>query len=303
MSGEDKASARLTGVAETSLWTTYFRAVEGGHPQSVLPDSAAVALVDRIDFPFEERFGGEDVGTLAQAQGLRTRRFDEEVRAHLAGHPGGTVVALGEGLETQFWRIDDEHVKWIGLDLPEVVELREIMLPIDAQQRNIAASVLDASWMDEIDPREKLLFTAQGLLMYLRPGDVYGLIRRLAQRFPGASLVFDGVPLWYSSRTIRGQIVTNSGYQVPEMLWGLGRDERVLLRSGIPGVADVRETRLDRGRGILFGEIVPAVSEIPGARHRLPYPSPIVLQFARPARLVSAQSVRSGAAGPHVTRA
>ncbi len=293
MSAEDKAQARLKGVAETSLWTTYYRAVEGGHPQSVLPDSAAVDLVERIDFPFEERFGGADVGTLAQAQGLRTRRFDEEVQAHLREHPGGTVVALGEGLETQFWRIDDEHVQWIGLDLPEVVELREAMLPADPRQRNIAASVLDESWMDEIDPREKLLFTAQGLLMYLRPSDVYGLIRRLAQRFPGSSLVFDGVPLWYSSRTIRGQIVTDSGFQVPEMLWGLGRDERVLLRSGIPGVADVRETRLDRGRGILFGEIVPAVSEIPGARHRLPYPSPIVLSFLRPARMTSAQSPRT----------
>lgn len=303
MSEADTASARLKGVAETSLWTTYYRAVEGGHPQSVLPDLAAVTLVDRIDFPFEERFGGGDVGTLAQAQGLRTRRFDEEVRAHLGKHPAGTVVALGEGLETQFWRIDDEHVKWIGLDLPEVVALREVMLPSDPRQRNIAASVLDASWMDEIDPREKLLFTAQGLLMYLRPSEVYGLIRRLAQRFPGSALVFDGVPLWYSSRTIRGQIVTESGYQVPEMLWGLGRDERVLLRSGIPGVAEVRETRLDRGRGILFGEIVPALSEIPGARHRLPYPSPIVLQFVRPARMVSAQSVRSGSGAPRVPRA
>lgn len=303
MSEEDKAPARLAGVAETSLWTTYYRAVEGGHPQSVLPDSAAVALVDAMDFPFEERFGGEDVSTLAQAQGLRTRRFDEEVQAHLQAHPGGTVVALGEGLETQFWRIDDEHVHWIGLDLPEVVELREEVLPADERQRNIAASVLDHSWMDEIDPREPLLFTAQGLLMYFRPSDVYGLIRRLAQRFPGASLVFDGVPLWYSSRTIRGQIVTDSGYKVPEMLWGLGRDERTLLRSGIPGVADVRETRLDRGRGILFGEIVPAVSEIPGARHRLPYPSPIVLEFVRPARMVTAQSVRSGGNAPRAPRA
>jgi len=296
MSDDEEMPARLSGVAETSLWTTYYRAVEGGHPQSVLPDSAAVDLVDRIDFPFEKRFGGEDVSTLAQAQGLRTRRFDEEVHAHLAAHPGGTVVALGEGLETQFWRIDDEDVKWIGLDLPEVIELREEMLPSDPRQRNIAASVLDESWMAEIDAREKLLFTAQGLLMYLRPSDVYGLIRRLAQRFPGSSLVFDGVPLWYSSRTIRGQIVTDSGYHVPEMLWGLGRDERVLLRSGIPGVADVRETRLDRGRGILFGEIVPAVSEIPGARHRLPYPSPIVLTFMRAARMVSAQSARGAGA-------
>ncbi len=232
-----------------------------------------------------------------QAQDRKTlRRINLLIRDIVRN--GNEGIGKPEPLKHDFagyWsrRIDDEHVQWIGLDLPEVVELREAMLPADPRQRNIAASVLDESWMDEIDPREKLLFTAQGLLMYLRPSDVYGLIRRLAQRFPGSSLVFDGVPLWYSSRTIRGQIVTDSGFQVPEMLWGLGRDERVLLRSGIPGVADVRETRLDRGRGILFGEIVPAVSEIPGARHRLPYPSPIVLSFLRPARMTSAQSPRT----------
>ena len=70
------------------------------------------------------------------------------------GQVGKVHVIFGEGLETQLWRIDDEDVKWIGLDLPEVIELREEMLPSDPRQRNIAASVLDESWMAEIDARD-----------------------------------------------------------------------------------------------------------------------------------------------------
>jgi hypothetical protein len=31
------------------------------------------------------------------------------VRRFVAQHPAGTVVALGEGLETQFWRVDNVH--------------------------------------------------------------------------------------------------------------------------------------------------------------------------------------------------
>ena len=33
-------------------------------------------------------------------------------------HPAGTVVALGEGLETQFWRPDNGRVRWLSVDLP-----------------------------------------------------------------------------------------------------------------------------------------------------------------------------------------
>lgn len=285
MSGDDKVEVKLSGVPETLLWNLYHRAVEAGHPQAVLTDPMAIELVDKIDYPFEDRFGGENSTTLAQGQGLRARRFDDEVRAFLEANPGGTVVALGEGLETQYWRIDDEDVKWISIDLPAVIDLREELLPLGDKQFTISRSVLDTQWMDLINPREKLLFTAQGLLMYLRPTEVYRLMRTLSERFPGSTLLFDTVPQWYSSRTIRGQIVTDRGYQVPEMPWGLGKEERHVLRSSIPGVAELKELTLDRGRGFFFGELIPALSGIPVLRHRLPFPAPIVMRFMPRARL------------------
>lgn len=35
------------------------------------------------------------------------RAFDDAVRDFLAAHPDGTVVTLAEGLETQYWRVDN----------------------------------------------------------------------------------------------------------------------------------------------------------------------------------------------------
>jgi O-methyltransferase involved in polyketide biosynthesis len=70
-----------------------------------------------IDYPFAERFGGHDF--VAQAQALRVQRFDTEVRRFLAANPDGTVIALGEGLETQFWRVDNGHVRWVTVDPPD----------------------------------------------------------------------------------------------------------------------------------------------------------------------------------------
>jgi O-methyltransferase involved in polyketide biosynthesis len=92
-------SSTLDAVPETMLWTLYYRAAEARRPDHVLSDEIAVELVDRIGFDFEARFGSAN---LLMAQALRARRFDEEVRRFASDNPRGTVVALGEGLETQF---------------------------------------------------------------------------------------------------------------------------------------------------------------------------------------------------------
>ena len=94
-----------------------------GGPTRVLDDPKAVELVERIDYPFGERFGSGE--GFSQWQALRARCFDLAVARFLAQHPDGSVVALGEGLETQFWRVDNGRVRWLTVDLPEVVELRQ----------------------------------------------------------------------------------------------------------------------------------------------------------------------------------
>jgi O-methyltransferase involved in polyketide biosynthesis len=137
MAAQNAVRAELDGVAETLLWTLYHRAVEARRPDAVLHDPRAVELVERIDYPFEQRFGA---GDLAQWQALRARWFDDEVRRFLSRHPDGTVAALGEGLETQFWRVDNGRVRWLTVDLPEAIALRERLLPGSPRQRSLASS-------------------------------------------------------------------------------------------------------------------------------------------------------------------
>lgn len=47
----------LSGVAETALWTLWFRAAETTCRDAVLSDPLAVEVLNKIDFPYQARFG------------------------------------------------------------------------------------------------------------------------------------------------------------------------------------------------------------------------------------------------------
>jgi hypothetical protein len=120
--GAERVAVELEGVPETTLWTLHRRAVEAARADAVIRDPPALSLVERID--------------LGQWQALRAMAFDREVRRFAAARPGGTNFALGEGLETGFWRADDGRMRWLRVDLPEVIALRERLLPPSPRRRH-----------------------------------------------------------------------------------------------------------------------------------------------------------------------
>jgi O-methyltransferase involved in polyketide biosynthesis len=264
MSEEPKIPVALAGVPETLLWTLYYRAQEAARPDAVLADPLVVQLVQRIDYPFLERLG-QGVRR-AQWQGLRARTFDQAISEFLAAHPGGTVVALGEGLETQFWRVDDGRAHWVGVDLPETATLRRQILPAHDRRRQFDISVLDEAWMDEVDPTRGVMITAQGLLMYLPRDDVHRLITCCAARFPHAQMVFDAVPHWTSSVTTRGQAAPRTTTMpAPAMPWFMNQREAAAVRA-LPGVESVQRLHPPRGRGPLYSLLLPLADRLPLTR-------------------------------------
>ena len=141
----------LTGVSETALLTLVVRATEARRPDSVIDDPMAIKLVDGIDFDFA-KFGF----TRRQDMALRALTFDRYTRRYLIDHPSATVVALAEGLQTSFYRLDASGVgdqfRWLTVDLPPIIELRDRLLPHSDRVSMCAQSALDFSWMDRVDP-------------------------------------------------------------------------------------------------------------------------------------------------------
>jgi O-methyltransferase involved in polyketide biosynthesis len=254
---------RLSEVSETMLWTLYQRAEEARRPDAVLADPLAVELVGRIDYPFAERFGAG----FGQFQALRTTCFDREVRRFLQRHPAGTVVALGEGLETQFWRVDNGAARWVGVDLPAVVEMRRALLPAADRVTSRAESVLDLGWLEELARGGPALVTAQGLLMYLRREEVDALVVRIAEALDGGDFVFDAVPPWPAERSRVGKL-SHEGYAPPPWEWALDDAEARRLAGLTPRIAALDPLPLPRGRGPIFGFLLPLLRKSARTRRR-----------------------------------
>lgn len=222
----------LSGVPETLLWNLGRRAA-AAREHFVLDDPRAIELVDRLDHDFSGASRG------AHWHALRVATFDAAVRRFLTRHPAGTVVALGEGLETQFWRVDNGRVRWLTVDLPETLGLRRRLLPSGPRQREWSGSALETGWLDELGRGEPVLVTAQGLLMYFRREQVHQLISTIADRLADATVVFDVVP--EAMLTMVQRLPDREGGRASELWsWAFGVKDRAAL-AAVPGVGGVRD--------------------------------------------------------------
>ena len=252
----ERIAVDLSGVPETLLWNLGRRAAAARARRPLLKDARAVEIVDRLDYDFGDASRG------AGWHAVRVATFDAAIRRFLARHPSGTVVALGEGLETQFWRVDNGRVRWVSVDVPAALELRHKLVPDGPRQRTHAGSALELDWLDELDPVNPMLVTAQGLFMYFECAQVHELIAAMAQRLPGAALIFDVVP-----EKLREMVRRWPGRESSQAStlwsWGFNPDERAAIRA-IPGVASVHDLTPPLAVGVAPGVL--------GFVRRLPRP-------------------------------
>ena len=261
MSSKPKVDVTLTGVSETALMTLQVRAHEARRPDAILDDPMAIELVDSIKFDFA-KFGY----TRRQDMALRALAFDHATRKYLVDHPAATVVALAEGLQTSFYRIDASGVghqfRWLTVDLPPVTKLREALLPPSDRVTVCAQSALDYGWMDLVDTDGGVFITAEGLLMYLEPMDAMGLITECARRFPGGRMMFDLPPSSFAGLARRG-LRTSLRYRIPPMPFSLSGAQVAKLVDVVPGVRAVHDVPYPPGRGRVLNAMMRAAQRIP----------------------------------------
>ena len=255
MNRPDKIGAgKLSGVSETALMTLNGRAHQAGLPDAIIDDPMAITLRDSFDVDFT-KFGRQ-----GQEMALRSLAVDQCALAYLRRHPKATIVALAEGFQTSFWRLDkavaNPQFRWVSVDLPPVIELREQLLPPSPRITNLAQSALDYSWIDRIDGTDGVFITAEGLLMYLQPDQSMGLITECAKRFPGGQMFFD-LPPTIIKKVAPNGIRASKNYRVPPMPFSLSINELSALVGSMPGLTAVHDIPMPKGRGFIFNTVFP----------------------------------------------
>ena len=181
-------------VQETLILPLYSRKLCTELYPNLYRDETAVRLIDQIDYDFSEaeknsrslmqRFGALEVA-------MRQNDLAWEVRDYLKKHPNAAVVNLGCGLDSTGRACDNGSCKIYNLDFPDVITVRNELLPAGEREKNIPCNLNDTAWFGEIDATGGAVFFASGVFYYFLTGQVKALVQAMASAFPDGVLVFD----------------------------------------------------------------------------------------------------------------
>ena len=131
-----------------------------------------------------QRFGSLEVA-------IRQNDLEWEVKDYLKTHPKAAVVNLGCGLDSTGRSCDNGSCKIYNLDFPDVITVRNELLPAGECEENIPCDLNNTEWFSKIDSSNGVIFFASGVFYYFLTEQVKALVQGMANAFSGGMLVFD----------------------------------------------------------------------------------------------------------------
>lgn len=189
-----KYSIEKNTVQETLVIPVYARKMCSELYPRLFYDETAFRLIEQVDYDFsvlEKRSGSlmQRFGFLEAA--MRQNDLAWEVRDYLREHPNAAVVNLGCGLDDTGRSCDNGTCKIYNLDFPDVIAVRDTLLPAGEREENIPCDLNDTAWFSKIDASGGAVFFAAGVFYYFLAPQVKALVLAMAEAFPDGRLVFD----------------------------------------------------------------------------------------------------------------
>lgn len=181
-------------VQETLVIPLYGRKMCSELFPKLFRDETAIRLIGEIDYDFSELAKNSE-STMQQfgflEVAMRQNNLAFEVLEYLKEHPKAAVVNLGCGLDVTARNCDNGTCKIYNLDFPDVIKVRNELLPAGEREENIACDLNDTAWFEKIDAADGVVFFAAGVFYYFLREQVKTLVQAMAKAFPGGKLVFD----------------------------------------------------------------------------------------------------------------
>lgn len=217
--------SKLSGVPETMLIPLWARAQETRQDNPIIKDEKAVEMVSAINYNFSKfnKAWMTQVGVT-----IRTKLIDNAVYDFLKRKPKAIIINLGAGLDTRFERLNHDSIKcWYDIDLPGSITLRRKFVTEKDNNKFIARSIFDYTWIDEINHRNRpVLIIAEGLFMYFSEDELKPFFNKLIKHFKGAEMLFEMLAPFMVGKSKRHETVSKISSQ-SEFKWGL-KDSRIM---------------------------------------------------------------------------
>ena len=162
-------------VQETLVIPLYGRKICTERFPNLFRDDKAMELIERLDYDFsglekQAKSLAHQFGALEVA--MRENDLMIETRAYLQDHPKATLVNLGCGLDQTAENVDNGQCRIVNIDMPDVIAVRDRLLPASERVRNLGCDLNDPAWMDEIDPSDGVCLMAAGVFYYFKTEDI-----------------------------------------------------------------------------------------------------------------------------------
>jgi O-methyltransferase involved in polyketide biosynthesis len=254
----------LSHVSRTALFTLLCRVIGEEREQGAFADPMARLCLERLMASSSEdekewihltrkRFAGASYRDV-RPNIRRVMFIDEAARSFIAEHPGCTVVSLGCGLDTRYWRIGHDRCRYVELDLPEMIRLKREILGAEMDYETIEGSALDPGWVDQVtrNGNAGFLIIAEGLFYYLPAREVDVILAEIGRRFHASRIIMDVAWLRYTrgiwKRIIQLEARLSLGLDL-SLRWGVGNIHELEARS--PGFRVVGEGPGTVGRTVI----------------------------------------------------
>lgn len=174
-------------ISETLLINLYFRSLENEVKEPILIDEFSGEIVKKIDYDFAKFESGDlsRVGVI-----IRAKFIDDALVKFAKDNDEVVIVQVGAGLDTRPLRLESvcPNAIFYDLDLPDVIALRDKLMPKAKKNFSISSSMLETAWMDELKakhPNAKFAFALEGVAMYFEKEVFKEFFLNLARRFEG----------------------------------------------------------------------------------------------------------------------
>lgn len=154
----------------------------------ILNDSDAIDIWNKHGFEME---GKSKSKWLAYNMAMRARIFDDWTKEQINNNPDSLVLHLGCGLDSRYRRINNLAVKWLDIDMDEVIRVRKNFFNENDKYQMVSMDLRDTDKIKQLPDATSVTVVMEGVSMYLKNEELLKLLNELDKKYYHVHILLD----------------------------------------------------------------------------------------------------------------